>query len=593
MSDRGSILVVDDSPEMLQMLTKILSSEGYTVRPSDSGELALLSLKLSPDVDLALVDIRMPGLDGFDVCRRIKEREETQKIPIIFFSAATEIEERLLGLKLGAVDFVPKPFHPAELIARVRTHLELSRLRSHLETRVAEQTEELRQTNQNLTHEIANRRRIEDALRQRSEELSEALKRRGEFLAILSHELRNPLAPIHHSLEVLHRAPTNSVQSRRALDIITSQVGQLTRLCEDLLDSTRIAQGKINLRRQSVELSSLLNRCADSLRCLFETRGLTFDLALPPEEIISTVDPVRITQIVANLLQNATKFTPSGGRVSLALDLETDTQGAQHACIVVSDTGIGIAPESLSTIFKPFTQLDSRIARSQDGLGLGLSLVRGLVELHGGSIMAESDGAGRGATFVVRLPVDCVTAATSRTHPALSRATTNGWAELRMLSEANENPKAVTAVQSESDASDVTRKVRVLTVDDNVDAAQILKDVLELEGFEVEAVFDGASALKRSKTFHPHVVFCDLGLPDMDGFEVMRAMRADSELRDTYVVALSGYTTAEDEARSHAAGFNAHLAKPASVSALSSVIKDAERRRERGRAERQGDTAAP
>jgi PAS domain S-box-containing protein len=374
-----------------------------------------------------------------------------------------------------------------------------------------------------IIDDITSRKRTEEALREANERLRDADRRKDEFLGVLSHELRNPLAPIRSSLFILERAEPAGSQAARAREVVNRQVTHLTRLVDDLLDVTRIARGKIALRRGDVDLGAVARRAADDHRVLMQGAGIALELDLPPDPVIVNADEARVTQIIGNLLQNARKFTGAGGRVALSIGR---ADGA--ALIRVRDTGVGIDPALLPRLFEPFTQAEQTIARSEGGLGLGLALVKGLAELHGGRVAAASAGEGRGSEFTVELPL------AAPPSPRGRRA--EGPARTR-------------------------RSARVLVVDDNVDAAQSLAELVRLFGHDVEIAYDGPTAVAKVAQHHPEIVLCDLGLPGMSGYEVAQALRArhDGTLR---LVAISGYARPEDVRKSIEAGFNAHLAKP-------------------------------
>jgi signal transduction histidine kinase/CheY-like chemotaxis protein len=370
--------------------------------------------------------------------------------------------------------------------------------------------------------------------------LRDADRRKDEFLAVLSHELRNPLAPIRNSLFILDRAVPGSEQARRAQAIIDRQVGHLTHLIDDLLDVTRIARNKIRLQCESLDLTDLVRRTIEDHRSLFEKNEVHLDVTLPAERIAVNADRTRLAQVVGNLLQNAAKFTGKGGRaqVSLAVD-----ETAGRAVIRVADTGVGISPELLARLFQPFAQADESMDRSKGGLGLGLALVKGLVALHGGEISVHSQGLGKGAEFIVRLPLDGVL-----------------------------DVKTPTPVDS-------SRRIRrVLIIEDQADAAQSLREALELCGHEVQVTDNGPAGLSRAREFRPEVVLCDIGLPGMDGYQVARAFRADESLKDMFLVALSGYALPEDLQRAAEAGFDRHSAKPPRLDQLEELLSSLHRR---------------
>lgn len=366
------------------------------------------------------------------------------------------------------------------------------------------------------------------AEREHAEALREADRRKDEFIAVLSHELRNPLAPIRTGLDVLERAPPGSEASRRAMAILRRQVSQLTRLVDDLLDVTRISRGKLTLRREPVDLVTLVRQTVDDYEDLFEAGGVALAASLPDEPVWIDGDAPRIAQAIGNLLQNAAKFTSRGGRTDVSVGREGD-----RVHVRVRDTGAGIPAEMLPHMFEPFTQADRTLDRSRGGLGLGLALVKGLVELHGGAVRAESQGVGAGAVLTLTLPV-------------------------------TEPPAPVAAVPRPSAAP----KARVLVVEDNEDAAEMLRELLCMAGHDVDVAHSGPDGLTRARERKPDVVLCDIGLPGMNGYEVARALTSVFDGARPRLVALTGYASPEDRKRAREAGFDAHLAKPVDLAAL-------------------------
>ncbi|HET8541267.1 MAG TPA: PAS domain S-box protein [Anaeromyxobacter sp.] len=368
--------------------------------------------------------------------------------------------------------------------------------------------------------------------KQAEAELREADRQKTAFLGVLSHELRNPLAPIRNSVYLLEHGDPGGEQAVRARRVIERQAAHLARLVDDLLDVTRIERGKIELRRSRLDAREVVRRTCEDLRGLFEARGIELDLRLSRPAWIDA-DPTRVAQMVGNLLQNAAKFSRRGQAVTVSVSA-TDAA----AEIRVRDEGAGIAPELLPRLFTPFVQGDGGISRAQGGLGLGLALVKGLAELHGGTVRARSEGVGRGAELLIELPLAPVQAAPAR----------------------------------ESRSREPGPPLAVLVIDDNLDGAQTLADVIALEGHRTEVATDGRSGIAKARERRPDVILCDIGLPDVDGFEVARALRADPALGSARLVALSGYAQPEDRQRALEAGFDAHVAKPPSPEELLRAI---------------------
>jgi two-component system CheB/CheR fusion protein len=377
-----------------------------------------------------------------------------------------------------------------------------------------------------ISRDITERREAEDALR-------DADRRKNEFLAMLSHELRNPLTPIRNSLFILDRAEPGGDVARRAKSVMDRQVTHLARLVDDLLDLTRISRGKIQLQRQDLELAELLRRTLEDHRSELTRRGLGCQLRVAADPLWVNGDPARLAQAIGNLLQNASKFTGPGGHVTV--DLDRDPVDGQ-AVLRIRDDGVGIEPDLLPRLFRPFEQADRTLDRSRGGLGLGLALVKVLVELHGGTVWARSDGLGAGSEFTIRLPT-----------------------QRRAL-----DPVVLEAPRVPAR--------RVLVIEDNTDAADSLREALALSGHVVEVAYDGADGLAKTRAFKPEMILCDIGLPGMDGYQVARSIRSDPSLRSTFLVALTGYAMPADVALALEAGFDRHLAKPPTLEALEQVL---------------------
>jgi two-component system CheB/CheR fusion protein len=387
--------------------------------------------------------------------------------------------------------------------------------------------------------DITDRKHAEEAL-------SEASRRKSEFLGVLSHELRNPLAAIRSALDVLRLARDGSDHASRARAVVDRQTNQLARLVEDLLDVTRISRGKIQLRRRRLDLAALARHAVEDHRTVYDSRRIALSLSADVAPLWIDADATRITQVIGNLLQNAAKFTKHHGHVGVSVE----RAGPSHAAIRISDDGVGIAPEALPRIFEPFTQAEQGLHRSVGGLGLGLALVKGLVEMHGGRVEARSQGLDRGSEFTISLPLVTEATAAARAPPAARRR----------------------------------RKVRrrVLVIEDTPDAAEMLREALAMKDHEVEVAYDGEEGLAKARAFRPDIVLCDIGLPGLDGYEVARRIRADPSLSPR-LIALTGYALPEDQRRAFEAGFHQHLAKPFEIAELEEVIAKATVRAEERR----------
>jgi len=370
-----------------------------------------------------------------------------------------------------------------------------------------------------------------------AEATKEASRRKDEFLAMLGHELRNPLAPIKNASYILARAHSHDARSVRATEIIDRQVTHLARIVDDLLEVSRIARGKISLERETTDWGDIVRETAEDYRAEFQVRGLELSVELPDAPVWVRGDRTRLAQVVGNLLANAQRFTDRGGRV--AVRLAADDERAGFGRLSVEDTGIGMTPEVIARLFQPFEQGPQSSARTRGGFGMGLALVKGLVELHEGEVRAWSEGPGRGSRFGVRLPL--VEAPAVRAEPARPVPTSGG--------------------------------LRVLVIEDNQDTAESLRAVLELGGLSVQVACDGPSGVAAARAQRPQVVLCDIGLPGaMDGYEVAKAIRAEPSLREVRLIALTGYGQREDRSRAERAGFDSHLTKPADPGALLGLV---------------------
>ena len=512
----ANILVVDDAAANLQVLTGMLKDRGYKVRPVPGGKLALAAAERDPP-DLILLDINMPDMNGYQVCEHLKADDKLKGIPIIFISALTEPLDKVKAFAIGGVDYLTKPFQMEELHARVETHLKIRRLQIELE-----------ETNARLAD-------ANSVLRRKQDELSDLHHRKDEFLAMLSHELRNPLAAILNGVHLLRIEKNENQLQQQARSIIERQVAQLTHLVDDLMEVSRITSGRVHLRLDRVVVSDIVERAVETARPLMNQRRHELAVSQAPQAIWLNADAVRLQQVLVNLLTNAAKYTADGGHIWLSVLQEGDE------CVLrLRDTGVGISPELLPRIFDLFTQAEQSLDRSQGGLGIGLALVHRLVEMHQGSVEVHS-ALGHGSEFVVRLPV--------LLNPALP-------------------PPAI----SKPTAEPTGPSLRVLVVDDNVDTAQSLEILLKMSGHDVRTAHTGPNALEATLDYRPNVVLLDIGLPGLNGYEVAKRIRQQPVLLHIVLVAMTGYGQETDRQLSHESGFDHHLVKPADFGKVQQIL---------------------
>ncbi|SDA60149.1 MULTISPECIES: response regulator [unclassified Janthinobacterium] len=488
------ILNVDDSDGARYAKSRILTRAGFKVIEASNGGDALLRARQDRP-NLILLDVKLPDINGLEVCRQLKGGAETNTILVLQTSASCiGTADKIRALDGGADNYLVEPIEADELIANVRALLRLGQV---------------------------------------ERELREVDRRKDEFLATLAHELRNPLGPIRTALALLCKLdPVVPAMQDNARRTIARHTDHLVRLVDDLLDVSRISLGKISLQWESVSLASVIRSALETSSHSIEARGHAIDIDLPKEELWVCGDAVRLSQIVANLLLNAAKFTAPGGRIAIGAARDGD-----NVRIRLADNGIGIAATSIDSIFGLFAQSGHSPDRVQDGLGIGLSLVRTLVELHGGQVSVSSPGVGLGSTFEVHLPLDANV------------------------------PLPAAAPAPAADGS----SQRVLVVDDNSDAADTLAELLEMYGHTVRTAYTGAQATERTLEFKPDIVFLDIGLPDMSGYEVAVKLRQLPIPQQFLLVALTGYGQEHDRQSALAAGFNEHFAKPVDFGKLAAL----------------------
>ena len=608
------IVIADDNADLREYLTSLLQPY-YRVETVADGEEALAAITRQRPA-LLLSDVMMPRLDGFGLLAAVREDSGLRTLPVILLSARAGDEARMEGLQAGADDYLIKPFTARELLARVAALIELDRLRRAGEERLrlflanaqiftwdvdlatgamvlSENAAEIlglpphdvEQAFATLHPDDFARHRalFEDTVRRRSQftdevrvlhgqsqqmhwlqirgsvvcdeegkalrmsglsfditarkSMEEALRvsdqRKDEFLAMLAHELRNPMAPIQHSVELLNRLGMDE-RAGRAVDVIQRQSRQLTRMVDDLLDVSRITRGRIELERKPVQLAAVLNDGLEAVQPAMRERRHAVSVSADPTLTVIG-DAARLQQCLVNLLANAAKYTEPGGRIALSL-----TQEAGQALITVADNGSGIGPELQPVVFDLFVQSERTLDRAQGGLGIGLSIVRRLVEMHAGTVSVESAGLGQGSTFRIRLPLATAPLRAAEPVPAA--------------------------------ADDAVRSARILVIDDNFDAAELLTLNLEMEGHVVQAVTDPGKAVATALDWRPQAVLLDIGMPGMDGYEVARRMRAEAQLEGLRIVALTGYGQADDTQRARAAGFDGHLVKPAAFEDIMAML---------------------
>ena len=561
--ERPRILIVDDLPEKRLVYRTVLEELDAELVVARSGTEALKTI-LNDEFALILLDVNMPDMDGLETASLIRRYRRTEHTPIIFITAYADEMQTSRGYELGAVDYILTPINPHVLRSKVRVfidlysaHAQLAVSNQALEQRVGERTQELSRSNERLQAEIEERRRIESerelllrreqVLRAEAEELS---RLKDELLATMSHELRTPLNAIFGWITLLRTGRLDAPTEERALETIERNARSQKRLIEDLLDVSRIVTGKVTLELAMVDPRRVIESSVETMMPAAQAKGIALVPLLDAGVGTLRGDPARLQQIVCNLLSNAIKFTPLGGRVEIML-----ARRGSEAEISVRDTGQGIKAEFLPYVFDRFRQEDGSISRRHGGLGLGLAIVRHLVELHGGAISAASDGEGRGATFTLRVPI----------RPG---ATAGHGTEPRPIIPAGAAPLG---------------GVHVLVVDDDQGAREVIAQILESLGARVSLAASGSVALTLLFERKPHVLVADLGMPEMDGFALIEQVRAlDPNLGGRIpAVAVTAYATMQDRLRALHAGYQNHIAKPVEAEELAAVISSLTRPIER------------
>ena len=532
------ILLVDDQPSRLMTYEAILGPLGHHLVTASSGVEALKRL-MDGEFAVILLDVSMPGMDGFETARLIHEHPRFEGTPIIFVTGVHVSElDRLKGYKLGAVDYVHVPVVPEILRSKVAVlvelhcqRLELKRLNESLSQTNAELDAANRELQREKARELA---KLNRSLEEANRELLDADRRKDDFLAILAHELRNPLAPIRSAIAILQRNGSDDPMLIKMRQVIDRQVQHMTRLIDDLLEVSRITQGKFDLKRESVDVGAVVRQAVETTMPEITARNHGIVVSAPGKPLHVNGDAVRLTQVIGNLVSNAAKFTPDGGRIEVQISVADEL-----ATIVVRDTGIGIAQEYLSHVFELFGQVRNPRPHDHDGLGIGLALVQRIVEMHQGHVEARSAGANLGSEFIVRIPL-------------LQRAAAT-------LEEKATMPSTEAQFSGH----------RILIVDDSADCRDSLAAMLQLDGNDVRTAPDGAAALEVAASFEPEIVLLDLRMPVMDGYEAARRLRAEPHSKDAILIAVTGWGQQEHRDLSRIAGFDAHLTKPVDHETLS------------------------
>jgi PAS domain S-box-containing protein len=609
------IVLADDNADMRAYVRDLLAPV-YDVEDVPDGEAALAAIHREPP-DLVVSDVMMPRLDGFGLLQAVRSTPALREIPFILLSARAGEEARVEGLDARADDYLVKPFAARELLSRINTLLALSQMRragearlrqfmdsvtdgfyvldpdmrfkfvnaaiaarfgkseteilgtqiwqmfpeavgSEAHTQLARAMRERVRTEFEVyfapwerwfrgsvypipdggvavyTKDITEERRANQLVERQNSELREADRQKDEFLAMLAHELRTPLASISNASELLARLVTSGPRMQLPLAVLKRQTKQLTRLVDDLLDISRIARGRITLEQKTFDIRTAVDQAIEMVHPAIQQKSHHFVVAKPHAPLFVCGDLSRLVQAISNILNNAAKYTDAGGELRLeVLDSE------HEVAIAVHDNGAGISADLLPYVFNLFVQSERTLDRSQGGLGIGLSVVKRLVEMHHGSVRAHSEGVGKGSAFTIRLP----------------RVPAPQESEALIVASAPAAPR------------------RILIVDDNVDAADSLAMLLKLDGHEVHTVYGAEEALEACSHLQPQVIFLDIGLPQMDGYEVARRLRGRNGHGPLHLVALTGYGQKDDRERSHAAGFNNHLVKPVTPEALETLFR--------------------
>jgi signal transduction histidine kinase len=554
-TDPVNVLLVDDQPARLLVYRAILEPLGETLIEARSGTDALKEVMAS-DCAVILLDVNMPGMDGFETASLIHQHPRFERTPIIFVTAISVSDlDRVRGYKLGAFDYVTVPIIPEILRSKVMVLCELHRKRRDLQLanqRLAAANEALRvEKARELAVLNDSLQQANDALASRNVELQAQVaeresaeaalldlsRRKDEFLAMLAHELRNPLAALGNAVNVFKLAAGGDEALHLSMQ---RQLALLVRLIDDLLDAARISRGKLTLKKRTTTLKAAVDSAVETVAPLLAATSHRLTMNVPEQVITLHADPERLSQVLSNLLGNAAKYSDAGTEITLQASYDE-----RRVTVSVADRGIGLTPDQFTRIFEPFAQLDTSLERSRGGLGIGLSLARQIVEMHGGMIDVDSAGPGKGSCFTIRLPLLSVDRRTAASKPAPAQAI----------------------------PADV--RCRALIVDDNKDSADTLAMMLQLLGHDTHCLYDPRMTGEAVASFAPDIVFLDIGMPGLSGHDVARSLRASPQGSRLIIVAVTGWGQPEERQRTAEAGFDHHLVKPVDMEVIRRICNTA------------------
>jgi signal transduction histidine kinase len=536
-SDAINVLIVDDEPKNLAVLEVVLDDPAYRLVRAESADQALLAL-VAEEFALLILDIRMPDMNGLQLAQMIKERKKTASVPIIFLTAYyNEDQHALDGYDSGAVDYLHKPVNATVLRSKVAVFADLYRKSRELELANRALVAEVHQRRVAEQRLVEFNKSLEQRVNERTQALHEEDRRKNIFLATLAHELRNPLAPIRTAAQLLDSPHLTQSELQRTRAIVARQVTHMATLLDDLLDVARFTSGDISLRKIDVSLQQVLDAAIETAQPMIIAKNHRLQIDVPTAPLLLHADPMRLSQVISNLLANAAKYTDPEGQITLGCHVEDES-----VVIFVRDTGIGIAPEMRGKIFDIFVQADEARDRAQGGLGIGLTLVKALVELHGGEVDVQSNGRERGCQFTVKLPRSIVV----------------------------EGPDALVSEADVEAGGGAMR--RVLIADDNHDAAETLALLLRLFRHEVYVAGDGPAALELAERVRPDVAVLDIGMPGLTGYKVAERIRSEPWGRAMLLIAVTGWGQQSDKDKAQRAGFDHHLTKPVDPSELEQLL---------------------